>query len=89
MAKSPSPQEVMPRDNKPFLCISLADTGIGIEMNKRQEAFRPFYSSKPGGIGLGLSICKDIVASHKGVMELEGDRGKGTIVSIYLPVIGE
>ena len=81
--------EVIPRHNKPFLRISLADTGIGIEMNKCQEAFRPFYSSKPGGTGLGLSICKNIVASHEGFMELESERGKGTIVSIYLPVIGE
>ena len=81
--------EVMPRDNKPFLCISLADTGIGIEMNKCREVFRPFYSSKPGGTGLGLSICKNIVASHEGSMELESEKGKGTIVSIYLPVIGE
>ena len=81
--------EAMPRDNKPFLCISLADTGIGMGQNKCQEAFRSFYSSKPGGTGLGLSICKNIIASHEGFMELESERGKGTIVSIYLPVIGE
>jgi len=81
--------EAMPRDNKPFLSISLADTGIGMGQNKCQEAFRSFYSSKPGGTGLGLSICKNIVASHKGFMELESDKGKGTIVRIYLPVIGE
>ncbi|MBL7202795.1 MAG: PAS domain S-box protein [Desulfobacteraceae bacterium] len=81
--------KVTPRNNKPFLCISLADTGIGIEKSQCQEAFRSFYSSKPGGIGLGLSICKNIVASHEGFMELESDRGNGTIVRIYLPVIGE
>ena len=81
--------EITPQNNKPCLCISLADTGIGIEKSKCQEAFRSFYSSKPGGTGLGLSICKNIIASHEGFMELESDRGKGTIVRIYLPVIGE
>ena len=81
--------EVMPRDNKPFLCISLADTGAGIETDKYQEAFRPFYSSKSGGVGLGLSICKNIISSHKGFMELENNKGEGTIVSIYLLVTDE
>ena len=75
--------------NKPCLCISLADTGVGIEKSKCKEVFRSFYSSKQGGTGLGLSICKNIVGSHEGFMELESDRGKGTIVRIYLPVIGE
>ena len=81
--------EITPQNNKPYLCISLTDTGIGIEKSKCQEAFRSFYSSKAGGTGLGLSICKNIVASHRGFMELESERGKGTIVRIYLPVIGE
>jgi signal transduction histidine kinase len=81
--------EMKHRKSKPFLCISLTDTGVGIEKSKCQEAFRPFYSSKPGGTGLGLSICKNIIASHEGIMELESDKGKGTRVNIFIPVIGE
>jgi PAS domain S-box-containing protein len=47
--------------DRPFLCISVADTGAGIEQKQSQEVFKPFYSSKPGGTGLGLSISKNIM----------------------------
>lgn len=81
--------DITSRNNKPCLSISIADNGIGIEEGKCQEVFRSFYSSKPGGTGLGLSICKNIVTSHHGFMELESERGKGTKVSVHLPVSGE
>ena len=74
------------RNGKNFLCISLTDTGIGIDKDQCQDVFRSFYSSKPGGTGLGLSICKNLVTSHKGFMELESNKGMGTIVRIYLPI---
>ncbi len=75
--------------DKPFLRISLTDTGSGIDPNQRQEIFSPFYSSKSEGTGLGLNICKNIIAAHNGFMEVESDKGKGTTVSIYLPITGE
>ncbi len=81
--------EIRPQHGKDCLCISLADTGVGIEKEKCQDVFRSFYSSKPGGTGLGLSICKNIISSHKGFLELESNRGKGTIIRIYLPIIGD
>jgi len=77
------------RDNKPYLSLSIADNGIGIEKGKCQDVFRSFYSSKPGGTGIGLSICKNIVSSHHGLMELESERGQGTKVTIHLPVSSE
>jgi len=73
-----------PRD---LLCISLADTGSGIDPKHSKEIFEPFYSSKPEGTGLGLSICKEIVSAHHGFMKVEGDVGKGTTVNIYLPIV--
>ena len=71
---------------EPLLCISVADSGAGIEPEKSQGVFKPFYSSKPGGTGLGLSISKNIISSHSGSMEFESEKGKGTTVRIYLPI---
>ena len=71
--------------NRPFLCISLSDTGPGIDPENQREVFRPFYSSKPGGTGLGLTICKEVASAHKGFIEVESDIGKGTVVRIWLP----
>jgi two-component system sporulation sensor kinase A len=71
--------------NRPFLCISLSDTGRGIESEHRGEVFRPFFSSKPRGTGLGLTICKEVVLAHKGLIEVDSDIGKGTTVRIWLP----
>jgi len=73
-------------NDKSLLCISVADTGTGLEQRKSREVFKPFFSSKPGGTGLGLSICKNIISSHSGFMEFESDKGVGTTVRIYLPV---
>jgi PAS domain S-box-containing protein len=71
--------------DRPFLCISLSDTGPGIDPEHQREVFRPFYSSKPGGTGLGLTICREVAVAHKGFIEVESDIGKGTVVRIWLP----
>jgi signal transduction histidine kinase len=63
----------------------LRDTGPGIDPEHQREVFRPFYSSKPGGTGLGLTICKEVAMAHKGFIEVESDIGKGTVVRIWLP----
>jgi PAS domain S-box-containing protein len=70
-----------------FLCISITDTGVGLDARKSNQVFTPFYSSKSSGTGLGLSICKNIIAAHSGFMEFQSDKGKGTTVNIYLPVV--
>jgi signal transduction histidine kinase len=77
-------------ENKtPFLCISVSDTGKGLDSKQREAIFEPFYSLKPGGTGLGLSICKNILAAHNGFMEFESNIGKGTTVKIFIPVLSE
>jgi PAS domain S-box-containing protein len=75
--------------DKAFLRISLTDTGSGIDPNQSQEIFSPFYSSKSEGTGLGLNICKKIISAHNGFIDVESDKGKGTTVRIYLPIIAE
>ena len=46
--------------------MSVADTGTGMSEEVRQRAFEPFYTSKPGGLGLGLSTSLDIVRANGG-----------------------
>lgn len=69
--------------------ISVADTGIGIPEKDIPHIFERFYqvdkSRSTQGSGLGLSICKWIVESHKGKIEIESTYGKGSKFSVVLP----
>jgi PAS domain S-box-containing protein len=67
--------------------ISVEDNGPGMTVEQRQRAFDPFYSTrqKQGGTGLGLSIAHGIVQSHGGKIEIAGELGQGTIVTVDLP----
>lgn len=65
--------------------ISVADTGHGIRPEDRARVFDPFYSRKPAGSGLGLTIAQRIVTAHGGRMELDSIPGHGTRVTIALP----
>ena len=49
-------------------------------------AFEPFYTTKPTGLGLGLSICNDIVPRHGGQMAVESQRDQGARFTVWLPV---
>jgi PAS domain S-box-containing protein len=68
--------------------ISVEDDGPGMTVEQRQRAFDPFYSTrqKQGGTGLGLSIAHGIVEGHGGKIEIAGDTGQGTTVTVDLPI---
>ena len=70
-----------------YVCISVADTGIGIRPEDQARIFDPFYTTKSarGGTGLGLSIVYGIVSNHQGHIHLESAAGKGTIFRLYFP----
>jgi PAS domain S-box-containing protein len=86
IATSISSKEEGGAEKVPLLCVSVTDSGVGIQQQKNQEVFKPFYSSKPGGTGLGLSISQNIISAHSGYMRFESERGKGTTVHICLPL---
>jgi signal transduction histidine kinase len=66
--------------------IAVADTGRGMLPEERGRVFEPFFSRKPGGTGLGLTIARRIVVAHGGRIDLESTPGKGTRFTIALPI---
>ncbi len=71
--------------------VEVRDTGEGIAPERLADLFRPFHSSKPAaqGMGLGLTICKRIVAEHGGRITVESAVGRGTTFTISLPAAVE
>ncbi len=68
--------------------IQIADTGVGIAEEVLPNLFeRKFYTTKPHGLGLGLSYCKRTVESHGGNIMVDSVLGKGTIFTIEIPLI--
>ncbi len=65
--------------------IQTEDTGIGINSDAIKKVFDPFFSTKDKGSGLGLSIVRNIIESHNGIIWLESSPGSGTTVNIKLP----
>ncbi len=69
------------------LVIAVSDTGNGIAEDDLPKIFQPFYSAKKkSGLGLGLPICRRIVANHGGKIEVESSPGAGTTFRVSLPV---
>ena len=69
-----------------MLCITIADSGPGIPPNLRNQIFDPFYTTKSGGTGIGLSICHRIVTDHGGSLDVSESRWGGAAFTIKLPV---
>jgi putative PEP-CTERM system histidine kinase len=66
--------------------VTVDDTGNGIPPGMLETLFRPSQSSRPGGLGVGLYQCKQIVEAHRGTIQLRSVVGKGTTVRIELPL---
>lgn len=70
----------------PGVSLILSDTGGGIAPRDLPEVFNPFFTTKTGGTGLGLSLCRKIVRLHKGVMEIDNRLGVGVTFTLTLPL---
>jgi signal transduction histidine kinase len=66
--------------------LSVADTGSGMDPEALRRIFEPYFSTKATGTGLGLTIAKRNVELHGGQIHVESSPGKGTTVTIELPV---
>jgi two-component system, NtrC family, sensor kinase len=84
--------EIVIRTSNPdpdHIRFDVIDNGIGITPEDLPNIFQPFFSAKrkSSGIGLGLAIVHGIVQSHKGKVEVESVPGKGTVMSVTLPMV--
>lgn len=68
--------------------ISVRDTGVGIPDEEMGKIFEPFYTTKEGGIGIGLAIVREIVEENGGEVRVESRAGEGTEFHIWLPGLG-
>jgi signal transduction histidine kinase len=68
------------------VAIAVSDTGRGMPPEERRRIFDPFYSRKSAGTGLGLTLARRIVTAHGGQIEVESTPGRGTCLTILLPL---
>lgn len=66
--------------------VSVTDNGPGVPENNRQQLFESFFTTKPKGVGLGLSICKTIAAAHGGTLKYSDDMQGGSTFTLSLPL---
>ena len=74
-----------------FVCLTIADTGVGMDQDVLQHIFEPFFTTKEAGkgTGLGCSVVYGIVQQHDGWINVTSQPGCGTTFRIYLPAIEE
>lgn len=66
--------------------IRVIDNGAGIPEEIRDRIFEPLFSTKSFGVGLGLSVIKDIMEAHNGGVDIQSEPGKGTQVVLWVPL---
>ena len=68
--------------------LAVTDTGEGIPRERLPQVFDPYFTTRPGGVGLGLPIAHRIIEGHHGTIDVESEAGKGTRLVVRLPLGG-
>jgi len=66
--------------------VVVQDTGIGIDPTRIDKVFEPLFTTKTGGMGMGLALCWTIIREHDGRIRIENNSGGGVSVTFELPV---
>jgi signal transduction histidine kinase len=69
--------------------VTVEDAGTGLDPSALDKIFDPFYTTKPGGMGMGLSISRSIIEAHGGRLWAEAKDGPGTMFHFTLPTSRE
>jgi two-component system sensor kinase FixL len=69
--------------------MTICDAGVGIPPGSLSQVFEPFHTTKPGGLGLGLAICRSIIEAHGGTIVVENNFDRGATARVTLPVCRE
>lgn len=76
---------VIAKEKNGTLALEVQDNGAGIPQEVLIKIGTPFYTTKPNGTGLGLSVCYNIIQNHNGKLEVTSKIGEGTIFTVLLP----
>jgi len=71
-----------------YVCLTVSDTGKGIDSTTREHVFEPFYTTKERGrgTGLGLPVVYGLMQAHHGYVDVKSEMGQGTTISLFFPV---
>ncbi len=72
-------------NNGEGICVSVADQGVGLAGDNLEKVFEPFFSTKPHGMGLGLSVCRTIIAAHGGKLWAANNAERGATFYFSIP----
>ena len=67
------------------MLVQVRDSGPGIDPEKGERVFEPFYTTKTSGVGMGLSICRSIINGHGGRLWAEANEPRGAVFQFILP----
>jgi signal transduction histidine kinase len=85
------PREVLIRSHQDAaeVLVSVSDCGIGISTENMDRLFNAFFTTKPAGMGMGLSICRSIIEAHGGRLSGAANTGPGATFQFALPAQGQ
>jgi two-component system, cell cycle sensor histidine kinase and response regulator CckA len=71
-----------------YVCISVSDSGSGMDEEVLAHLFEPFFTTKPSGqgTGLGLAVIYGIIEQHHGWIDVESEKGKGSEFKVFFPI---
>jgi two-component system sensor histidine kinase DctS len=81
-------QRATPENEHAGVVFSVTDLGAGIAPDVAAQLFNPFFTTKPEGMGLGLSLCRTVIEQHGGQLEFAAHNPKGTMFRFTLPAAG-
>jgi len=80
-------KEGLEDNQRQYMEICVEDTGVGMEREVIRNIFKPFFTTKDTGTGLGLMVTQGIIEDHEGWINVESEVGKGSAFKIYLPCL--